>query len=763
MTDRKELIAIFKAEMEEHLTNIDQGIVGLEKHPEDIELLDKLSGELHTIKGSSRVFGYHEIEEIFHKIEDVVSKLQQKRITFNSKIADVIFKAIDITKAILDEIIREERIDIDISEVCEEIDKCLLRSNSKGEEKIKLEKSAKKKIKALSTKKKKREKENEAEVSEDQLEEADEKIVKPDISVEEYIRVPVSRVSKLLNLVGELVINKMNSSQKIKQTKNITKLVKEIQRSVSGVNEILKEKNLNENSEMIKSLDQCNVDIQRLREFSVKHYESISSEIVHLDPTIEELQYNMKEMRMLPCSTVFEGFPRMIRDIAHQEEKSVNLEIYGEDTELDKKVLEGIKDPLMHILRNSIDHGIEIPMHREALDKPKYGTIKLSAFHEAGNVIITVEDDGGGMDLEKIKAVAIKRKLITALDLEEMTEKDVMNLVFMNGFTTSPIITDVSGRGVGLDVVRRDVESLKGKITIDTDKDKGSKVTLILPLTIAIIQVFLIRQGDMLVAFPMSSIAETLTISRNDISTIEGQEAIQHRGHTMPLVRLEKVLGLLPSVYSDKNEKDKEISVIVGISLDKKVGFIVNEIVEEDEVFIKNLGRHLGKVSNISGVTILGTGQVIVVLDVADLINRSNFSHPAVRGKTETSHETKKAKKILVVEDAISTRELEKSILEAEGYSVDTAVDGMDALDRVMRSEYDLVVTDINMPRMDGFEFCETMKKNEKLQEIPVVVVTSLETEDEKRKGIRVGASAYIIKTSFDQTNLLDTIERLIG
>jgi chemotaxis protein histidine kinase CheA len=580
--------------------------------------------------------------------------------------------------------------------------------------------------------------------------------------MEEYIRVPLSRVDKLLYLVGEVVINKMKASAMITQTKRLSKLSKEMQKTISGLSEAIKKEFCPQDGEITKWLGQCDAQIQKLREHTLELQDHASTQAFHLDPVIDELQANMKKIKMLPLSAIADGFPRMVRDIASQQGKEVNLLISGEDTELDKKVLDGIKASLIHILRNCIDHGIEGPEERVALGKERHGTIKISAFHEADNVMITVEDDGRGMDLEQIKQTALKRRCVTGHDLEGMTDRELLNIVFMNGYSTSPVVTDVSGRGIGLDIVRRDITNLNGRVILDTEQYRETKFTLALPLTIAIIQVLLVEVKDMIFALPMLPIIESIKVSTDDVSTIGGRMAIHFREHTVPLVRLNEVLEL-PAEMDEEGEARKEMLVVVATSLDSQVGFIVDEIVGEEEVFIKNLGKHLGKVKYVSGAIIMPTGEVVVVLDIADLIAHSALSSSTGPGKKRAPELKRKERRILVVEDAFSIRELEKTILETHGYLVDTAVDGMDALDRMTGVRYDLIVSDIEMPRMDGFELCRALKKKEGYKDIPFVMVTALQKEEDKRRGMEVGAAAYIVKSTFQQTNLLDTIERLVG
>jgi two-component system chemotaxis sensor kinase CheA len=786
----KDLIAIFKAETEEHLTKLDTGLVELEKQPNHVDLARDLNREVHTLKGAARVFGFSEIQDIAHRIEDIFEEVAGKRAVFSSFMAKSIFKGLDAIRTILEKIGQGKEIDVDASDLCRELEECLsgtrgIRSQNRerGHEReeeqgetqedgirteTKRERVHEKGAKVVAETQEKgeqgKEREREGGKIADKVADRINEAVAPHLSAqtEEYIRIPLSRVDKLLYLVGEVVINKMMISTISAQAKRLSKLSKEMQKTIFGLSEAVGKEFSSQDGEVPKWLSQCESQVQKLREHTLKLYDHISTEEFHIDPIIGELQAKIKEMKMLPLSTILEGFPRMVRDIASQQGKEVNLVISGGETELDKKVLEGIKVSLIHILRNCIDHGIEEPEVRTSHGKPRDGTIKVSAFHEADNVVLTVEDDGRGMDIAQIKETALKKQLVPSHDLAGMTDKEMLNLIFMNGFSTSPIVTDVSGRGMGLDIVRRDIANLKGRVTLDTQEDRETKFTLILPLTIAIIQVLLVKVQNMIFALPMLPITESVKVNRNDVSTIEGRMAVHFREHTVPLVRLDEVLEL-PSAGDEKGRRKNELLVVMATSLDRRVGFVVDEIVGDEELFIKSLGKHLGRVKNVSGAIILPTGEIVVVLDIGDLIAHSSLSFSAVAGNKRAPELRRKEKRILIVEDAFSTRELEKTILETRGYLVDTAVDGLDALDRMIDTHYDLIVSDIEMPRMDGFELCRTLKNNEGYKDIPVVMVTALQKEEDKRRGIEVGAAAYIVKSAFEQSNLLDTIERLVG
>ncbi len=743
----KDLIAIFKAETEEHLTNLDNGLVELEKQPDNVEQVRRLNREVHTLKGAARVFGFSPIQDIAHRIEDIFEAIAGKKAALDSSVVEKIFKGLDAIRTISEKISPEQGIDVDVSGLCGELEACLA------------EKQGTEALRRSEPRKEHTGEETQREVVDTISEEGNPSLL---IQQDEYIRVPLSRADKLLYLVGELVINRMKSSAKIAQAKSLSKLSREVQKSISSLTEAIKKEWSPPEGEVTKLLSQCDAQMQKLREHTLKLYDHVSTEVFHLDPVIDELQTRVKEIKMLPLATVFNGFPRMVRDIASQQGKEVNLVISGEETELDKKVMEGIKTSLLHILRNCIDHGIEEPEMRTALGKPTYGTIKVSASHEGDNVAITIEDDGRGMDVDQIKQTALKKRLVSSDDLEGMTDKEVLNIVFMNGYSTSPMVTDVSGRGMGLDIVKRDIANLKGWVILEANKNKGTKFILVLPLTIAIIQVLLVRVQDMLFALPMLSIIETVKVNMDNVSTTEGRIAIQFRERIVPLIRLNEVLGLPPTEDKDAKAKKAVFAVMVN-SLDRQVGFIVDKILGDEEVFVKSLGKHLGKLKNVSGAIVMATGEVAVVLDIEDLIVHSALSLKPVTATRPLPKVKRREKRILIVEDAFSTRELEKSILETHGYVVDTAVDGLDALDRIIVSKYDLIVSDIEMPRMNGFELCRTLKKNEGFKEIPFVMVTALQKEEDKRRGMEVGAAAYIVKSGFEQTNLLDTIKRLVG
>jgi two-component system chemotaxis sensor kinase CheA len=763
MSDMKDLIAMFRVESEEHLTKLDHGLIALEKQPDDLELVKELNRVVHTLKGAARVFGFVEVQDIAHRIEDIFDEIAKRRIVFSPSVSERIFRGMDTIRTLLEVIVQNKTVDMDLSHLCRELEECISDPQGASLQRRRGKDHKKRKEGQVPREEGLPDECREGEKKRDSIADRVDEMELSALSAqsEEYIRVPLSKVDKLLYLVGEVVINKMKTSAINAEAKRLSKLSKQLQKGIISLNEVIKKELPSHHEEVIKLLSQSDAQVGKLKENTLRLCDQIAMESFQMDPIIDEMQTMIKEIKMLPLSTIFKGFPRMVRDISLQQGKEVDLVISGEETELDKKVIDGIKTSLVHLLRNCIDHGIEKPEVRAAAGKPRRGTIKVSAFHKADNVVIEVEDDGRGLDIDQVKQTVLKKRLMSDLELENMTDQELRNLIFMNGFSTSSSVTEVSGRGMGLDIVRRDILRLKGQVLLDTQKDKGTTFTLVLPLTIAIIQVLLVKVQGMLFALPMPYILECVKFNLNGVSTLEGRMAIQIREQIVPLVRLDDVLGLPPP--KEEEMLTKESLAVITASLDRKIGFIVDEIAGEEEAFIKSLGRHLGKVKNVSGAIIMPNGHVVVVLDIGDLIAHSAVSLSPEARRAPASKPMRKEKRILVVEDAFSTRELEKSILETHGYFVDTAVDGLDALDRVTSSRYDLIVSDIEMPRMDGFKLCEALKKNDEYKDIPVVMVTTLQKEEDKRRGIEIGAAAYLVKSTFNQMDLLDTIERLVG
>jgi two-component system chemotaxis sensor kinase CheA len=498
--------------------------------------------------------------------------------------------------------------------------------------------------------------------------------------------------------------------------------------------------------------------IDELRTDTTSFAKGYADDTARASTVISDLQEDGMRLRMLPVGTVFRTFPRAVRDLARDFSKEVEFEMEGIDTELDKKVLEEINDPLIHILRNSIDHGIEPPDVREAAGKPRKGTIKMTAQQEGDHIIIRVSDDGAGIDADAVRDSAVKKGFLTEAEARAMSDREAKFLIFESGLSTSPIITEISGRGVGMDVVRAFVvEKLKGSVHVESELGKGTEFQLTIPLTLAIIRALVLRVGGQVFAIPTATIDETLRIDPAAIVKVEGRQVIRRQRRNIPLVRLGDTIDIPHTGASG----EKLPIVVVGFS-GQRLGFVADEFLGEQQIVIKTLGTHLRKVRNVAGVTVLGAGQVVVILNVPDLISSARkISGLGVGRATEETREG--PKRILICEDSFTTRELERSIFEAAGFDVEAAADGQEGLDKLREGlEVDAVVTDVQMPNLDGFDLTRAIRGDEQLMNTPVIIVTSLEREEEKAEGIEAGADAYITKSVFNQDTLLDTVDRLI-
>jgi two-component system chemotaxis sensor kinase CheA len=488
-------------------------------------------------------------------------------------------------------------------------------------------------------------------------------------------------------------------------------------------------------------------------------YRQLANDTMRMSLIINELQEEIKRVRMLPLRTITATFGRMVRDLAREQGKQINLTIFGGETELDKRVLEQIKDPLIHLLRNAIDHGLEKPEFRRQAGKASEGQIILAASQQGHNIVITVSDDGGGLDLEAIRLAAVRRGLRSLAEAEKLSDTEVADLIFDSGLSTSKIITDISGRGVGLDVVRQNIEALHGILDVTSVPGQGTTFTLTLPLTLASSHGLLVRSGEQIFALPLTTVERMLQVSRNEVAQVSGKEAITYQGKPIALARLADLLEL-PLCDPDS---DRVTIVIIAVA-EKRLGLIVDDLVGEQEIVIKNMGKQLAKVSGLAGATVLGSGQVILVLHAADLVKLA--ARPRIQISNTAGPESGRPaerKTILVVDDSITTRTLEKNILEAAGYQVRLATDGDEALAALVTDGLPhLIVSDIAMPRLDGFELTYRIKRDSRYADIPVILVTSLDSPAHKARGIEVGADAYIVKSRFDQGSLLETIEQLI-
>jgi two-component system, chemotaxis family, sensor kinase CheA len=616
--DMKEIVESFLVETKEILEKLDLDLVTLENKPKDNELLNEIFRAFHTIKGTSGFLGLERLTLVTHKCEDLLNKLRKGEIELNSKLMDGILSGYDKIGELAECIENNKNEDVDIDETVNNLAALLENAaNEPVEVKVKPAKKTPAKKKAIAQIKKtpaakkktppvkrtapaKVKKELVAELVEVEeliieeneidttlkIEELEEKETKPTAAAsnaaqkvmgsgkETTIRVDVERLDELLNIVSELVLGRNQLSQI--------------------------------NSEFALDYE------------GSSHAKDLFEATRLIDLMTNELQLVVMKVRMVKIGKVFNRFPRLVRDLSKETGKEIELVISGEDTELDKTLIEEINDPLVHLIRNSVDHGIEAPEERAKLNKPRAGKIHLDAEQEGNNISITITDDGKGIDPEIITNLAIKRGLITEEKAKELTEKEVFNLIFLPGFSTAAKVTNVSGRGVGMDVVKTNVAKLRGTIDIESELGKGTKITISLPLTLAIIHGMIVRVGKEKVVIPLNSILEVLRVHKNEMYKVNQKDVIKLRDRTLPLVSIDDIL----QIHRNGEAKSDYQNVVVVKIADKSFGIKVDELIGQKEVVIKSLGSYLGNLEGIAGSTIMGDGTVVMILDLSELMNQ---------------------------------------------------------------------------------------------------------------------------------------------
>lgn len=451
----------------------------------------------------------------------------------------------------------------------------------------------------------------------------------------------------------------------------------------------------------------------------------------------------------------------MVHDIADEQRKDIELRFEGETTVADKRIIEDMKAPLMHMLRNAVDHGIETPNDRLLAGKLPTGSILIKVNQDADHVRLEVRDDGRGLDLEAIRQQAVKRHMYTETQAATLDTEQLKNILMTPGFSTNKLITDISGRGVGLDVVRNAVERMHGTLQMESEPGKGTAFILSLPVSLTSTRVMLIREWGEQYALPCEAIYFARTLKPNELVIREDRQCFYHDDQVITVSRLGELLERAP--HSETNSPNV-VCIVLKVG-DACFGLLVDELKQEEEIVLKPPSAPIKRVRNVSGVTVLDSGLVCVVLNASDLektIHKKHQKSPFNVFHTIEAAPLAVRKSLLLVEDSIVTRIQEKRILEGAGYEVTAAVDGLDAWNQLTTREFDAVISDIMMPNMDGLELTKKIRENRKFSELPVILVTSLASEDDRKKGLEAGADAYISKTAFDQTILLDSIARLI-
>ena len=747
--DQSKFLARFVEEAREHCARISDGLLDLERSSSDAETLNSLFRSAHTIKGSSRMMKLLAITELAHHMEDVLDAVRGGRISLAPPLADILFRALDSLSALLDKVAGGEQLGEAPKDLCAELTAAATAAaapavsdkSDKSDESDESDKEVAPVPAPPAAAAPAPEPVAPAVADETRPAQAAGKVQQKD-----YLRINAAKLDDLIRLMGEIV------SEHGRFRRHVWRL-REVERTTERFMARLAETCAAQ--EGGAGLAEAGAALHQSLRQAVR---SMTAASLMQDHLVGDLQETSLTLRMLPLSTVFDTLRRTVRDLAREHGKDMEFVVNGGETELDRKIIERIGDPLIHMIRNSLDHGLETPEEREAAGKPPRGTITLSAFYDGGCVTIALSDDGKGLSAERIREKALAKRLYDADTLARMSRSEITNLIFLPGFSTSPIITDLSGRGVGMDVVRKNiVDDLKGAIIIETQEGKGTTFFLRLPLNLAVFPLFLVSVNGFACALPATSIAEMLSVRTEEIIEIVNKRAIRLREQIIPVEDLAAILGLPRKTEADTEER---LLVIIRDG-DEKLGLVVDDILGREEMVVKPLPAHLQNLRLVSGATIGEGNSILNVFHVPELFRLAReLTEPGRRSHAAT--EERRAT-ILVVDDSFNTREIEKSILEAYGYVVVTAGDGQEGWEKTRDEMYDLVITDVEMPRLDGFSLTERLRGDDRYRTVPVIIVTSREKDEDKKRGIMVGADAYIVKGAFDQSNLLETVRSLIG
>ncbi len=738
--DMKKFIARFVEEAREHAGRINEGLVALEKKPDDSETIHAIFRSAHTIKGSSRMLKLAAITDLAHRLEDALGALRDGKIGCSRELMDLLFRAIDAISGMVETVAGGGEATPEGSGLRD-----LLAMACEG----RLQAQAPQGVRAEAA--------PGAPASPPPAAPAGDgrgpapKQTRPRAA--ETVRIDAEKLDDLIKLIGEMVSNHNRLKQRIHDVREAERYAESFLASIGRLGQRGCAPRLDELLERAQAL------YGQIRQLSAAMRDDNNIQ----ELLIGELQEKALVMRMVPLSVVFEPLRRTTRDIARSLDKDVDLVIEGGEIELDKKMMEKIGDALVHIIRNAVDHGIEDPGQRAASGKPATGTVKLTACYDAGTVIMEISDDGGGIPLDKIREKALRKKMFAEEELNAMDEAALVDLIFQPGFSTNAIITDISGRGVGMDVVRRNiVEDLRGAVSVKTTAGAGTVISIRLPLTLAIMPILRVTVSGATFAIAAHYVREIVRLPRREFIRVVDRTAIRLRNEFIPVADLASVLGMPPSKTDPLPDQEKEPLIVIVYAGAAHLGLIVDSLIDEEDMVIKSLPSHMRNIKLVSGVTISGRNHVINILHVPAIFSAAQEAKERM-ARTEKAGDGHGTVNILVVDDSINTREIEKSILESYGYRVTLAEDGRDGLEKAKECTFDAVITDVEMPRLDGFSLTELLRADEAYRFTPIIIVTSREKEEDKRRGIQVGADAYIVKGSFDQANLLETVQNLIG
>lgn len=777
-----ELLNIFWEEATEHLEALNNAMLQVEMTAPDsgnyLTMVKEMNRVAHSMKGAARAVGISVIETISHYMEEVFGAALKRELELSPEVADTIYDSLDLIQQVADSTtINEEA----LTTVLGRLEKIVLRSatpaRSASPAEIAAHDAPQPSFKAAP-------KPTQSPPAVPPLPSAV-TMTLPSVqsqppasgtdthtvamrSVEESIRVPVSKLDQLMAGVSELFVARMHNEEQLHALANIRRQHERWQREWRNVRTAyirLVRRLQDQEQEMTSELP----ILFRFLEFNQRQLveanrhltllsQGVAQDNMQLTTLTNQLQDEIDGLRLVPFESLVGGFQRMVRDISRDTGKQILLDVIGASVEIDKAVLDALKDPLMHLLRNSIDHGVETPDERAAVGKHPTGRIEIAVMQRGSEIVIHVQDDGQGIDADKVRRSIVKNQLLDEVAAQALSDEEARSYIFYSGLSTSTKVTALSGRGMGMDIVRDRIESLRGRVGVQSVVGQGTTIILNVPVSLTRIRCILLRIGDQKFAVPSAMIMRMDKFSRDDIFTAEGRDVLLINNRPTQLASLAAILQL-PSGRTDESL----LNILALQATDRAVAFEVDELYSEQELVLKPLGPELARARFVSGAALLGSGDVVIVLDANDLVRRASGAVLPQRRSTTTAPIVEEQRvRVLVIDDSITTRTLEKNILETAGFDVAVAIDGLEAWGMLPHDDFDVIISDVEMPKMNGLELCSKIKGSPQFQHIPVILLTSLAKPEQREAGLRAGADAYLVKSRFDQGELLEMIQSVL-
>lgn len=751
------LLDLFHQEAENQTTVLTQGLLALERDPTDASRLEALMRAAHSLKGAARIVGLTAAVQVAHAMEDCFVAAQRGQILLNAEAVDVLLKSTDLFSRIAQT--PEGEIEIWKKQNAAEVEQAVQAVNaiaSGATPAASFEPAPPKYEPAMEMPAAPTPAAVEPRPEESKSAAAPQSSTKNDDRV---LRVAATNLNRLLGLAGEALVESRWLSPYAESLLRLKRQQAKLSETLEALREVLSRRNMDEEtlSRFSSAQQQAASCVRALgdRHGELELYTRRSVSLSH------RLYREVLASRMRPFSDGIQGFRRMVRDLARQLGKEVELEFSGESTPVDRDVLERLEAPLGHLLRNAVDHGMESPEQRVAAGKSRKGLIRLEAHHISGLLSIVIEDDGCGISVERLRKQVVARKHTTEEVAATLSDEELLDFLFLPGFTLRNEVTEISGRGVGLDVVQNMVKSVGGSIRLHNQPGGGARFQLQLPLTLSVMRFLLLEVAGEPYAIPLSRLTRTLQVSRDQIETLEGREHVPFEGQRVGLISAAQVLGVNQAASGD------ELSVVILGDRNQRFGLVVDRFLGERQLVVQPLDPRLGKIKDINAGALMPDGSPALILDVDDvmrsielLASRGNLDRMRL---TESAHAGQRRKRVLVVDDSLTVRELERKLIGNAGYEVEVSIDGMDGWNAVRTQPFDLVVTDIDMPRLDGIELVRLIKNDPRLKSLPVMIVSYKDRPEDRNRGLEAGADYYLTKGSFHDETLLSGIVDLIG